>query len=157
MNLPALAGIITMLVGLVYSIQAYNLPRASVGNPVAPLYFPMGLGILMIIFGAILFIKESRKGGLVLKEKAETKKRMEPATKMIVVACISSIIYALIFEKVGYVLATIFFMSTMLFTLNGKKQWKTNMIVAVCFSIGIYVIFLKLLGIPLPMMPILEI
>lgn len=157
MNLPALTGILAIILGMIYSIQAYNLPRATVGNPMAPVIFPLVLGIIMVIFGIILFVKESKKGMKAVDKKEDQKEGISSSSKLIIITCLSSIVYALLFERIGYVLSTFIFMGTILFSLNGKKKWKLNIIVAVCFSVGIYFIFLKLLSIPLPMMPVFDI
>jgi putative tricarboxylic transport membrane protein len=44
-----------------------------------------------------------------------------------------------------------------MFALNGKKKWKTCVIVSVVFSVVVYLIFSNLLAIPLPKIPILDI
>ena len=49
------------------------------------------------------------------------------------------------------------FMISMLIIVNGKKKWKVNIIIALAFSVGIYIIFSKLLGISLPQIPYLYI
>ena len=51
-----------MVLGVLYGIQAWHLPKALIGNPWAPVYFPLGLGILMTALGALLFFLEARKG-----------------------------------------------------------------------------------------------
>lgn len=157
MNLPALTGIISIIFGVIYGIQAYNLPRANVGNPIAPILFPLLLSVFMIICGIVLFIKETGKKEAVKEKKQDAKKGMTHSTKLIIFTCVASLIYALVFEGLGYVLSTILFIGSILFVLNGKQNWKVNMVVAVCFSVGIYFIFMRLLAIPLPMLPILEI
>ncbi len=160
MNFQAMTGIAAVIIGIAYSIQAYHLPRATVGNPLAPMVFPLILGLLMLVCGIILLVKEGMKKKEVTadqeKEKAKPK-GLTRSTKLIIFTCVSSVIYALLFERIGYVLSTLLFMSSILFALNGKEKWKTNIIVATCFSISIYVVFLKLLSISLPLMPILEI
>ena len=155
MNYSALNGIITLVIGLAYSIQAFNLPMASIGNPMAPKYFPMGLGVIMTIFGIVLLSQSVKKGEFKSTEKNQ--KGISYQGKLIAFTCLMSIVYALIFEELGFVIATMIFLGSILFAVNGKKQWKINTIVALCFSVGIYVMFSKVLGIMLPMMPFLDI
>ncbi len=144
-----------MLIGIVYSIQSYQLPRAAVGNIMAPVYFPLGLGILMFIFGLVVFVQTLVKEGW--KDKnTEKQKGISYTTKLITYTSLISVIYALIFDKAGYVLSTIFFLGAILFVVNGKRQWKMNLIISISFSLGIYIIFSKLLGIILPQMPFIE-
>ena len=159
MNAGALTGIITMLFGIGYSVMAYKLPRAAIGDPLAPAYFPLILGIGMTILGSFLFVTEAQKQEAAAKpeQKKETGKGMAYETKMIILTCVMGVIYGLTFNMLGYVLSTCLFIGSLLFALNGKGKWKSNIIVAVSFSVAIYLVFQKLLQIPLPVMPFLEI
>jgi putative tricarboxylic transport membrane protein len=159
LNIGALSGIITILFGIAYSLMAYNLPKAAIGNPMAPAIFPLILGVGMTILGICLFIVEVRKNKAAAKSEAkkETGKGLAYDSKLIIFTCVLALIYALLFERIGYVLSTSLFMGSLLFALNGKAKWKNNVLVAVGFSVCIYLIFQKLLNIPLPMIPFLEI
>ncbi|MDK2809967.1 MAG: putative tricarboxylic transport rane protein [Petroclostridium sp.] len=153
MNTGSITGIVTIAFGVVYSILAYNMERSSIGNPLEPMMFPLILGICMIICGILLFVGEVRKKEQKKVEKDSAKKGLSYDTKLIIYTCAVSLIYAFLFEEIGYVLSTTLFMCAMLFALNGKEQWKTNIAVALGFSIGVYIVFMKFLSIPLPMMP----
>lgn len=76
---------------------------------------------------------------------------------MIAYTCVVSIIYALLFERIGFVFSTFLFMQAVLMVVNGKMKWKTNTMVSAFFSIGIYVVFAKLFGISLPITPFIYI
>lgn len=151
MNLSALAGIFATIIGILYTIQAMILPEASIGNPLAPKIFPIGVGLFMILFGVILSVKEIRKSGF--KGKNSNSKANNKNLKLIAYISLTCILYGLIFNKLGYVISTIVFLELILLLFNGKKNWKTNTIVSVCFSVFIYVVFSKFLGVTLPAMP----
>jgi DNA-binding Lrp family transcriptional regulator len=112
-------------------------------------------------------IKEAENWGLVSAiprvgtiriEKVEKKKFVFTyELKMITYICTVSILYGLLFEKIGYVLATTFFMGALLFAFNGVKKWRVNIIVALSFSISIYYSFSNILSVPLPKMIFLNI
>lgn len=157
MNINKLTGIIVTAVGVIYTVLAYKLPRASVGNPMEPAIFPLILGIGMTLCGILLLASKSKE-----KEAKEIKKPslkgMSQDSKLIIFTCVMGILYGILFEPLGYVLSTILFMGGLLFAINdGLKKWKTNLLVAVGFSVAIYVTFSYFLSIPLPMMPFLEI
>lgn len=154
MNLSALAGILGTLIGIIYTIQAYMLPQATVGNPLGPKVMPLGLGVLMILLGIILTIQEIKKEGFIKKGSSSKK---EDNVKLIVYTCGICILYALLFNRIGYVLATIIFLELVLFLFNGKEKWKSNTMIAICFSVTIYILFSKFLGITLPVMPFIYI
>ena len=154
MNLSALAGILAAVLGSLYSIQALLLPNAALGNPLAPKIFPIGVGVLMVITGVVLAVREIRQTGLIVegnKEKGNNETR-----KFIAYISLACILYGLTFNHIGYVLSTILFLEIILTLFNGKKNWKVNTIVSVCFSSFIYIVFTKLLGITLPVMPFIN-
>lgn len=155
MNLSALTGIIATLIGVFYTLTAYGFKDAAIGNPMAPKIMPIGLGLLMMLFGIALTIIELKKSGF-RKEGHPLIKDQETlkVTALLSAACI---FYAIIFEKAGYVISTIVFLEMVMYVFGGAKDWKLNTIVAVSFSVTVYVVFSKLLGITLPVMPFLYI
>ncbi|MGE5630138.1 MAG: tripartite tricarboxylate transporter TctB family protein [Caulobacteraceae bacterium] len=156
MSANSLAGIVSIVLGLAYSLQAYNLPRASVGGPMAPIYFPLGLGVLTTIFGIAILLREIASGKH--KNSNENKEKgLSYTAKLITYTCIVSVIYGILFERVGFIISTFFFMEAILFAVNGKDQWKVNSAVAAIFSIGIYFLFAKAFGISLPITPFINI
>ena len=163
MDLNRLTGIVITVFGVIYTVLSYNLPRAAIGKPMDPVIFPLILGIGMTLCGILLLInngkqKEGTPKVKVKEAKKFTLKGMSQDTKLIIFTCASGILYGLLFEPLGYVLSTIIFMGSLLFAINdGMKKWKTNVFVAVGFSVCIYVMFYYFLGIPLPMMPFFEI
>lgn len=163
MNIKTKAGAAITVFGVLYSGYAYMMPRAAIGNPMAPMIFPMILGIGLIVLGGVYFLKEyaawkaqvARDGvKSVTPEEAALEKK---TNKLILLTCFSGIAYAMLFNGLGYVISTALFIGVIMFGLNGKDKWKLNLAVALIFSIAVYFIFSNLLAIPLPRMPILDI
>ena len=153
MKYTGITGVAALIFGILYTYQAHNLPRASIGNPMAPVYFPFALGVLMILFGVYLTALALKDGEFTeLKKRASSFKGFDYTAKTIAVTCAVSIVYARIFNHVGFVLATIFFLGSILFKINGKAQWKTNSLVAIIFSVSVYMLFSRVFGIYLPPM-----
>ena len=69
---------------------------------------------------------------------------------------VCALIYAFLFDRLGYVLSTILFLEGLLILFNGFAKWKQNTIVAVIFSVVVYVLFFKLLNVYLPPFPFFE-
>lgn len=155
MNKTSVLGIVAFLLGVIYSYQAYNLPKASIGNAWAPIYFPLGLGVLMAIVGVFLMIQGWVKEGIHLN-LSKDKFKLSYTVKLIIYTSVISILYAILFDRIGYVLSTTLFMGAILFVVNGYKQWKINLLVSFGFSLIIYLAFSKLLGIILPMTPFIS-
>ncbi|MBF9015318.1 MULTISPECIES: tripartite tricarboxylate transporter TctB family protein [unclassified Oceanispirochaeta] len=154
MSLSVLPSLLFLLLGLVYTSATLMLPEASVGRAFEPKIFPLMLGIILISMSISLLIRE-------LKEQKETEKKepsdvpffKEAGFKKIGLTCLASIVYALLFDKAGYVISTIIFLELELLLFNGAKNWKINTAVAVLFSLFIYIVFSKLLGVYLPLTP----
>lgn len=149
----ALTSLVVMAFGLVYTIASYMLPRAAIGNANDPIYFPLSLGILLVITGALLFIKSDKTQILAslhaMRNKSDKDKQV---TRMVFATCFFGIVYGLTFEHLGFVLSTFIFMMGALWITN-KNKWLKNSIISAVFSITIFAIFNYALGIPLPGLP----
>ncbi len=152
-----ITGLIATLIGIAYGWSAWTLPRATFGDPTGHLVYPVILGILMTLLGFALVIKELLAKGP--KDAKDSPKfgKMTRHGKEIGLAIGASIIYALLFEPLGYVISTIIYLGAVLFLVNGRVKVVRTVLVAVLFSIGVYILFSILLGIQLPRMPILDI
>ena len=140
------------MLGGVYTIATFMLPKAALGRPNEPKIFPAMLGILLIILGIILLIKE------IYAQKAtgeqSDKISFGKSEKQIALTIANGVLYALLFEPIGYVISTILFVLLELFIFDGFKVWKKGVIISVTFSVIIYVIFDRMLGIILPRSPL---
>lgn len=152
MSLSFIMSVAVTLIGLVYTIAALLLPMARIGIPTAPRVFPLILGIGMLLFGAVLVIEESRK---VLKA-TEGQKGVKmiltfgASEKNIVWTILNGILYALLFDRLGYVFSTIIFLELELIIFRGVAHWARSLIVAVLFSVIAFLIFYTGLGVYLP-------
>lgn len=146
----AVTGLVTAAIGLTYSLMSYLGPRARMGNPMDPLYFPFALGFLMTVFGFVLFARSDKNNMIEnLKDLKNISGAEKKVSQMIFITCLCGGLYAFIFEHAGFVISTILFLLGILFMTNGKKI-VTNVVVSVLFSVGIFILFNHGLGIPLP-------
>jgi len=152
MNMTLISGTVSLLIGLVVSWLSLNLPEASVGIPHAPKVFPAGLGFLMVICSAYLLLREFIR---IRKEGKVKHDPRNPFLSKIVFTCIFGVLYALLFKPLGYVLSTFIFLQLELFLFNGAAKWKINTVVSLTFSLFIYLLFAKTLGVYLPQTPII--
>lgn len=156
-NFDFLSGTISIVIGIVYGILAFNIKRSPMGNPLAPSVFPLILAAGMVIFGIILVAKSDLNATKRAFEKIKTTKTANDALsqKMIMSTVAAALVYALIFEHLGYVISTILFIGFILTITNGRK-WVKNLIISVVFSIVVYYVFSYLLGIMLPRTPFIN-
>ncbi|MFC1236535.1 tripartite tricarboxylate transporter TctB family protein [Vibrio sp. DW001] len=156
-NWDAFTGLFSVAFGLIYGGQAYTMPRAMFGNPMDPIYFPLGIATLAILIGVLLLVKSNFKASImaftnIINEDSVKKNDR----KRIFYTCIISVAYALLFEHLGYVISTFLFMSAMLTITSGRSGWKMSIVVALVFSVAIFFIFNTLLAVSLPPLPFME-
>lgn len=149
MTINLVSSIITIAVGLTYMIMAFNFPDATVGRPMEPKIFPIMLGIALTILGLALLIQELMKNSK-NKEKETIKLSFGNNGKKIAITVVNAIVYAILFNILGYVLSTIIFLEVELLIFGGLKSWKVSTIVSVLFSVIAFIIFNTLLGLYLP-------
>lgn len=159
MDFNVIVGVGTLLFGALYTAATLAMDRATIGNPIEPLLFPAMLGAGMMICGlvmirtAVVKIKSDPSASVPFRLERDQNGRIPRDRKLIAATCLAGVIYALLFNPLGYVISTILFLGFMLFLFRGTSHWKSNLLIAVFFSLFVYLLFTKLLTIPLPMMP----
>lgn len=148
----AWVGLTSVIFGAAYGVQAINLPRAAIGNPMAPLYFPIGLAVLMIFLGAVTFIIEARKG-LNSDDKSKRPQFHFQSMKLILCVIALCLFYTATFDRLGFVIATLIFLMAMLTLINGRNKTLMNLVLTFCFSFGMWFIFVNVFQISLPSSP----
>jgi len=140
--------IFVIVLGIIFLIGTINLPKANLGNPNGPIYFPMGISILLLIFGIIYFLQELKN----LDKDNEKIRQLFSGrvSKLIGWTVVFGVGYSLIFDMIGFLFSTILFLGALLFLINGVKKWKANIIVTLAFSYISWYSFSELLGVSLP-------
>lgn len=139
---------VCILISIFYFIYTINLPKAKLGDPNAPMYFPLIISIFLFNMSVIYFIKELLKH---YPKKEEVKLLFKGRAPVLIISTlIISLIYAFIFERIGYLASTILYMLAILFIVNGRNKWLVNLSVAVLFSVGSWYVFYHLLDVSLP-------
>lgn len=153
MTINVVTGILSFLLGVGYSYLSWTLPRATVGNPIAPSIFPLILGFGMSLMGIILLIQE--KARTQKKEGKPISFILTQYGKSITAVTLLCVFYVILFERIGYLLSTFLFLSVVLYMFNGKNRWKSILGISLGFSVGVYILFGEVLNIQLPRMPLL--
>ena len=137
-----------ILVGIAYLIFTLQVPTSRIGDPQSPKYFPLLIAIFLIVMSVIYFVQTLTKQDV---SYTALKSLFERATRRrLLLTCVFIIIYALIFEVVGFFIATLAFLCATLFLINGKRHWFQNICVAVVFSCVAWYTFSHLLDVSLP-------
>lgn len=137
-----------ILISVIYFIYTINLPKAKLGDPNAPMYFPLIVSIFLFIMSVIYFVKEFLKH---YPKNEEVKLLFKGRAPLLIVSTIIiCFIYTFLFERLGYLISTMIFMLAILFIVNGRKKWLVNILVGVLFSAGSWYVFYHLLDVSLP-------
>jgi putative tricarboxylic transport membrane protein len=135
------ASLFFILIGIGTVAGAIKLRLGTPTHP-QPGFFPLLGGVFLIAMSAILMVKSL--AGIGHKRAAAFGELRRPA---ILVA--SMAVYVGVLEPLGYVPATIFIGSVILWIL-GIKSWKVLAASSVGMSVGSYFLFFRLLGVELP-------
>jgi len=143
-----LTGIISIVLGLVYSITALRLPQMAMGDRLGPKIFPYFVGIVTIITGIAMILqdrnpkKRSKKVDFGFKEHKNVWIKIGLLT-------IAGIVFGLVIDGLGYMIATALFMFFVSMLINRGKLVQ-NIVIAVLFSVVTYFVFGVALKLSLP-------
>lgn len=136
------AGIVLLAVAAFFIMESQKISTSAYGSTVGPNIFPLGLGIILGLLSLRLIFETFRYQNL-------AKKKEQLDYKRFAIILGASVLYCLFLEDVGYTLTTFLFLFVGFQTMKRGPIWGP-LAVAGSFSIGVYLIFVKLLGVPLP-------
>lgn len=136
-----IAGIIIVLLGIAVLIYSNSLNNPNAGYIDAS-FFPNVIGILFIVTGSMLVIDTIRKS----KYTGEEKITLYFKEAVMIVAYF---VYIILMPYVGYMIMTPLLIAGLTFYLGYRKIY-ANLIIGVVVMISVYVLFNKLLSVPLP-------
>jgi len=138
-----ISGVILMAFSIAALFDAWRLPFGSVRAPDAG-FFPLSLSFLLLLFGGGLVV-----GSFMMSAEPA---RFSLRSWQVAVAAIAFVFYALVLNKVGFVLATTAVMLLVTRSLGGMS-WKQALLIAVPSVALSYCAFVQL-GVPLPRGPL---
>lgn len=96
-----------ILLSFLFLVGSFNLPKANLGNPNGPLYFPIGLSCLLLIFSILYLFQELK---ILNKENKKITLLLAGRTpKLIGLTVLLGVGYAFIFEIIGFLFSTVIF------------------------------------------------
>jgi putative tricarboxylic transport membrane protein len=144
-----------VVLAAVYFYATAQIPTLEIGDPLGPKAFPRLLGIALIFTAGLLFVEILRER----KQGAEKPSEANAATdsggdgkshvKMIVAVSAGTAAFFAVFEPLGYVLSSIFYLIGLTAYFH-PGRWRTNILTTVLFCVGTYVLFNVVLGVNLP-------
>lgn len=140
-----ITGILTLIFSVVLMEASRRMPPSRTFGPGAG-FLPFWLGALMALLAILLIVQASRRPAA-SNPRAVFPEGRALATIGAAVAGLAG--YILLFERLGFLVATGLFTAFLLGVVQ-RAGWLTTVLVAVLNALGLYVIFRSLLGVSLP-------
>jgi hypothetical protein len=142
-----ISGFFWLAVGVFLTVWSNGYRVGTIIKP-GPGFFPLGVGLLLILFSLVLLIKEGRrrspKTGLPPFAPGGWKK-----VACTVIILVASVVF---FERLGF-LITFFLLVVSTMRWAGSQTWKRTLVTALCSSLGVYLVFVLMLKQQLPRGP----
>ena len=138
----------TLVLAAVYFYATAQIPTLEIGDPLGPKAFPRLLGIVLLITSAMLFVEMLRSQRNRAAQVKAPKQEREGHVGVVVAATGWTFCYFLVFEWLGYVIASILYLVPLMAFFN-RGKWIANVLSAVLFSVLSYVLFTHALGVTL--------
>ncbi len=138
------AGVMFLVVGAGFAVGAMNYSFGTSARP-GPGYFPFGLGILTALLGAFEISKA-------LASRAKDGDIGAWPVKPLVIILAAVVLFGLLLPKMGLVVA----LPVLVFVASipsGEFSWKEVIINCVVLTIFSWLVFVKGLGLTIPMLP----
>lgn len=146
MKFDRFAAVAFLAVGVLFMIGSRNLSSSSYGSSVGPDIFPFVLGLVLAALSIRLFYEAYRS-----KRQESSKEKLE--YKPFIIILLSTLIYILTLETIGYVITTFLFLFICFQTME-RSKWVTSLIISAGFSGIVYFLFVNVLKGTLPGWPI---
>ena len=137
------------VLGGIYLYATFLIPSTSSQDPMGPRVFPVLLGILLVVGSALLLKETVQTRAQVNKEEKKPQKGTGKPARVLWAVVAWTVVFLLAFEPLGYIVATTIYIFPMMVYFNPKKWW-TNTITSLLFPVGVYILFVKYLGVMLP-------
>lgn len=133
------SGVMFLLFGMAAVVIGQDYPMGSAGR-MGPAYFPVVLGCLLALIGLVIVLR-----GLWLQGEAVEKF----AYRDMFFVLLSVILFGLLVRGAGMAIAVIVLVLVSAFA-SVKFEWKAALVLAVGASLFCVLVFVKALGLPLP-------
>ncbi|MDJ1018402.1 MAG: tripartite tricarboxylate transporter TctB family protein [Paracoccaceae bacterium] len=127
-------GLVVILAALAYIVSAYQLQTSFLSDPMGSKAFPIGLGIVAILCGAVM----------VLKPDEEAEWPGPAAFVKIIISVAVMVAYAYSLKPFGFLIPTTLAAGVLSYLITPKLTF--NILAGVGLSVGLYLLFRYALG-----------
>jgi len=129
-----------------YGVEAWRLPRVHLQDVIDSHVYPMVLASVLGLLSLGLMVKGFRNG----KEKAEDWVPSRKEIRQIFFLFLALIAYIFVFQKLGYLSSTVFFMVTILKLMDRKRSGWGILALSLLVSGVCYLLFVLFFKIQVP-------
>lgn len=145
-----LAILVTVLLVISYQPQRYLV---TTGNNMGPFVFPR---IILYLFLALLAFDGVRLAGILKRgAKNQTGEKVNLLPKPVVLTLASVIVYAFLWNAIGFTLSTVLFLTIETKIVNNDVPFKNGLLVAIISTVILTIVFVILFKMEFPE-PILD-
>lgn len=139
------SGLMFVVVGIAFSVGALNYSFGSSARP-GPAYFPFGLGIILALIGALILFES-----LTIEVEGGDKIGPWPLRQGgIILGAVA--VFGLLLPRLGMA-ASLPVLIVVASLASGEFDWKEVLLNAVVLTVGSWAIFIKGLGLTIPLWP----
>ncbi|RHW39789.1 tripartite tricarboxylate transporter TctB family protein [Lysinibacillus yapensis] len=135
-------GVILLVISILFVTESMKISGSAYGSVIGPKTYPLILGIILGFLSLRLLYETFRKN-------SETPEKMKLNYKRFGIILVSAILYVFLLEIIGYILATFLFLLISFWVMEKGKLLST-ILIALFFTLGVYLMFVTLLGGSLP-------
>lgn len=148
----ALAALVAV-VGVVVLVDAYRIVAPATSNAVGPRFFPLVVGVLLVVAGSWLAVDVLR-GGTGQPEIEEDIDLARPSDwRTLALLTAAFVVHALLIKPAGWPVAgAVLFWGTA--AALGSRSWLRDAAVSVTLAVIVYLVFARGLGVSLPAGPL---
>ncbi|MEH7400907.1 tripartite tricarboxylate transporter TctB family protein [Gottfriedia acidiceleris] len=137
-----LAAIIFLITGITFIIESRSIAATAYGSVVGPNVFPFILGCALSLLSCRLFYET-------FSYKGKEKEVVQYNYKQFFIILASAILYALLLEKIGFIISSFLFLIVAIQTME-RGNWLKSLSISLGYSLIIYFIFVDVLKGTLP-------
>ena len=139
-----ISGIVFLVISLLFVSGSLQISGSAYGSAVGPKTYPLILGIVLGLLSLRLLYESFKKNA-----ETEQKEKSQMYYKNFGIIVVSAILYVFLLEFIGFVISTFLFL-LIAFQVMEKGKMISSIIIAAVFSMGVYLMYVNLLGGTLP-------
>jgi putative tricarboxylic transport membrane protein len=142
-HLDVYSSVFWLVFSIYIAVESYRLGLGKWDEP-GPGYFPFGAALL---FGCMAFVVFVRS--LSIRPVSKTDAGQRYRWQNVILVLIAMVLYTLLLDSIGFVLCT-FLIVVFFVKIVALRRWTSSIMMALCMSIGAYLLFSFFLKAPLP-------